>query len=82
MRMAMGGGMDWEKSEDLLAIAKYSPEDSPNIAEQAQQLEENINLLEDIWANDEQAKEEIDEDDWKEFMDKVYGQLEYLEGLL
>ena len=82
MRMAMGGGMDWSKSEDLLAIAMYSPKDTPTIAEQAKQLEENINLLEDIWANDEQAKEEIDEDDWKEFMDKVYGQLEYLEGLL
>lgn len=45
------------------------------------QLADNIELLETIWAEDDQIKEVIDTKDWKEFMDTVYDELEHLESL-
>ena len=45
------------------------------------QLADNIELLETIWAEDDQIQEVIDAKDWKEFMGTIYDELEYQESL-
>ena len=41
-------------------------------------LEDMIEFLEEIWMEDPYIQQEIDEENWKEFMDKVYYSLDEL----
>jgi hypothetical protein len=51
------------------------PTPEKSICEQIFDLEDCIELLEKIWLEDPYIQQEIDPDDWKEFMDTVYESL-------
>jgi len=44
----------------------------PTVEEEYAQAKEIVAWLEDLWANDEEAREVIDKKAWKEFMDQIY----------
>jgi len=54
------------------------PNEMPTNLEMALQLQESICFLEDIWENDPNMPQQFDPNDWQQFMDTLYTQLDDL----
>ena len=93
MMMGMGGGdigkmMDVQSQTiadrrlaELAALRESKPAPEPTIEEQLDNAKEIIKWLEEIWEEDEEVGNTIDEKDWEEFMDKIYEWLYELEAI-
>jgi hypothetical protein len=90
--MGMGGGdmgkmMDAQlrtiadrRLAELAALRASEPKPEPTIEEQLDNAKEIIQWLEEIWL-DEDLQKAICEEQWKEFMDKIYEWLYELEAI-
>ena len=91
--MGMGGGdigkmMDVQSQTiadrrlaELAALRESKPAPEPTIEEQLDNAKEIIKWLEEIWEEDEEVGNTINEKDWEEFMDKIYQWLYELEAI-
>jgi hypothetical protein len=71
MEMMSGGG-----STGLSAVSLESPAiPEDDAAEQIDSLVHILGQLETIWLSDPDMRQEIDVEDWQNFMDAIYGDL-------
>jgi hypothetical protein len=54
------------------------PNETPTNLEMALQLQESVCFLEDLWENDPNMPQQFDPNDWQQFMDTLYAQLDDL----